>query len=978
MSILKFLIRWGVLFVIAYGIYFLIHLTALRKTDDPSWINFFTPVGRLLPDKQYTQKDADRLAQQFKVYEPQVSVPENAPEDLKKKMMELEKPHADREKILAETAMLVRRREFDSNVAQFYIDRLRVKTATFPAQMGIGMVQAKFPTFQNHYHSVYPNLDEVIISLKENAVDELIKTLDDPDSFMRAYAAVLLSSIKDNRAKPFIEKAIKKEGEKGALALMQQALKNIPDESLAEQRKKEIEEIEQAFSEVLTKEEVRQYILRLVELNALDFIYRGLENQEGHNWLLILINLKVIPKDLAHPSELAPKLHSTLFGLRELAVQTLETWEATEYADEIADLLDDPNVNVIKAAISALGKFRAAEYAPQVAEYLNSSYPMNMDALRALTKMNVLDEYTFELASILSADKNPYEICSVMQALRGSNVRDFISDIDNFLLDERSCSAPGEKFINALGEETYTNELSTVAAETLTLMKSWSEPDFDLRTYKADPADLQTYDPIKLVLTLQKLDAQQKSDHKDEIIKLLTNKNPAVRLAAVQALSDFKDDSIGAALKEVAYDFNDKVRLKAIAVLKNFPGIDISDALQKTLQDSDANARLTAAESLSQVSAPEILSPPDKLVIDDPTLFPACKYPDCGYINKLGQIVIGLSFYEAQLFQEDVAWVATRKIVNNNYEIRYGLINRNGKFLLEPKYDKANPFSNGIALVQKGKQWFYITKEDKIICNLGDKFENADNFDGGIGRVKLANQTFFIYPDGKREAVNLEGDMFPYHEGLARYRLTQPINPKTGIRPGDGVVSFEGVTIELSGLKKNAPSGQPYNLWGYYDKDKKPVIKMQFQMAQDFHEGLAAVMPQNANQFGYIDSKGEMIIPPQFDQAYDFKDGWARVQKGPRWFFIDKKGKVALELPHLEYVGEFSEDVAVAMIELREQKEPYRSLGRIYGYIDKKGDFTINPTFGWTGDFHEGLAMVGDDRGRKIINKKGQYVWKKE
>lgn len=53
-----------------------------------------------------------------------------------------------------------------------------------------------------------------------------------------------------------------------------------------------------------------------------------------------------------------------------------------------------------------------------------------------------------------------------------------------------------------------------------------------------------------------------------------------------------------------------------------------------------------------------------------------------------------------------------------------------------------------------------------------------------------------------------------------------------------------------------------------------------------------------------------------------------------------------------------------------------------WGYIDKDGNVVINPQFGFTWDFSEGLAVVriGDEKSGKYgyIDKTGKIVWKEK
>lgn len=86
-----------------------------------------------------------------------------------------------------------------------------------------------------------------------------------------------------------------------------------------------------------------------------------------------------------------------------------------------------------------------------------------------------------------------------------------------------------------------------------------------------------------------------------------------------------------------------------------------------------------------------------------------------GYIDKTGKYVISyetsgdydLVFDLADNFSEGVAWVE----VNNNW----GLINKNGKFIIKPRFKNRTPFAGGLALVQEKDVEGYIDKTGKYV-----------------------------------------------------------------------------------------------------------------------------------------------------------------------------------------------------------------------------------------------------------------------
>lgn len=64
--------------------------------------------------------------------------------------------------------------------------------------------------------------------------------------------------------------------------------------------------------------------------------------------------------------------------------------------------------------------------------------------------------------------------------------------------------------------------------------------------------------------------------------------------------------------------------------------------------------------------------------------------------------------------------------------------------------------------------------------------------------------------------------------------------------------------------------------WGYIDGTGKQVISPQFDLANSFSEGLAAVKVKN--KCGYINKIGKVVVQPQFSSCEDFAEGLAAVE----------------------------------------------------------------------------------------------------
>lgn len=73
-----------------------------------------------------------------------------------------------------------------------------------------------------------------------------------------------------------------------------------------------------------------------------------------------------------------------------------------------------------------------------------------------------------------------------------------------------------------------------------------------------------------------------------------------------------------------------------------------------------------------------------------------------------------------------------------------------------------------------------------------------------------------------------------------------------------------------------------------YALDGSRTIELKYDIAGDFHEGLAWVRENNL--YGYIDGNGRKKIVCAYSDANDFNGGRAEVKKDGEWFYIDTAG----------------------------------------------------------------------------------------
>jgi len=176
---------------------------------------------------------------------------------------------------------------------------------------------------------------------------------------------------------------------------------------------------------------------------------------------------------------------------------------------------------------------------------------------------------------------------------------------------------------------------------------------------------------------------------------------------------------------------------------------------------------------------------------------------------------------------------------------------------------------------------------------------------------------------------------------------------------------FSEATVFRNGLALIKNSGEN-PMWGFISEDGKVSIMANFKQATIFSEDLAWVVSENGAPTA-IDIKGQVKITMQNAEFVRiFKDGLAAFSQidssGQKWGFIDKEGKVKINLQFLA-VGNFSNGKCA--VQNPEGK---------WGYIDKEGKILINYQFEGAKEFVNGKAVVVSGGKAGLIDEGGKYL----
>ena len=292
------------------------------------------------------------------------------------------------------------------------------------------------------------------------------------------------------------------------------------------------------------------------------------------------------------------------------------------------------------------------------------------------------------------------------------------------------------------------------------------------------------------------------------------------------------------------------------------------------------------------------------------------------YIDKEGKIIINPQFDEANCFFEGLAAVR-----NTATPPRYGFIDDKGIYVINANYVQVTRFSEGLAcVVQENGAPTYVDAKGQIKITLKDA-QTATIFREGFACFSQNDK------DGKV--------IYGYIDNTGAQKIVPQFSEAQLFSDGmAGVANKDGK-------------------WGFIDTKGQIVINYQFNYVQSYKEGLCIVY--DGKNYGYIDKSGKYVINPQFEEASPFSEGLASVRMTGKYGYIDKTGKIQIN-PQFESASEFNNSCAAV------------ESSRKWGYIDKDGKYLINPQFDGATKFFGKIAFVGSNRKAGIIDKEGKYL----
>ena len=138
-------------------------------------------------------------------------------------------------------------------------------------------------------------------------------------------------------------------------------------------------------------------------------------------------------------------------------------------------------------------------------------------------------------------------------------------------------------------------------------------------------------------------------------------------------------------------------------------------------------------------------------------LIPFRKGNEWGYCDIHKSIKIPIKFQYAEKFENGFARVM--------YKGKYGLINEEGKFIAEPKYDNVYDVIDKLAGIEENLLWGFINTDGKIIVK--PKYDQIQSFSEGLAAVRKGGKWGFIDTNGTELIPLIFSKVFSFKYSLA-------------------------------------------------------------------------------------------------------------------------------------------------------------------------------------------------------------------
>ncbi|WP_335965150.1 WG repeat-containing protein [Galbibacter sp. PAP.153] len=318
-----------------------------------------------------------------------------------------------------------------------------------------------------------------------------------------------------------------------------------------------------------------------------------------------------------------------------------------------------------------------------------------------------------------------------------------------------------------------------------------------------------------------------------------------------------------------------------------------------------------------------------------------------GYIDNSGQYVIEPQFEKADSFSDGLAPALK--------DDKWGFIDKSGNWSIKAAYDRVKAFNSGYALVLKDDKWNYINGKGEILHTpVTDKF--YDFQEGGIAFFRKEDKVGLINTSGKVVLEPKYSEIKPFHNGHAKVRE----DDLWGLINSSGKETVPVLYEEIGNYSKNGIWARKGDVFGIFvDSEFKEIEGV--DKIWDFPQSSTLTYARSNKKIGFINNIGNWVVEPIYQGAKAFNKGYAPVSIKNKWGYIDENGKQLVDFIYKD-AEVFSND-GLAAVKVKR-----------WGFITTEGTLVIPMEY----DITAGFSFFDKNQQKGFINGLARVKYNKQ
>jgi hypothetical protein len=340
-----------------------------------------------------------------------------------------------------------------------------------------------------------------------------------------------------------------------------------------------------------------------------------------------------------------------------------------------------------------------------------------------------------------------------------------------------------------------------------------------------------------------------------------------------------------------------------------------------------------------------------------------------GVIDEKGKELFYTDYGNIDRYANNYALVYTD---HKNGEVKVGIIDKEGKVVVPVIYqwlEHTFNFREGMAAMARNRKYGFVDTTGKVIVDF--KYDKVEPFKDGIAKVWVGWQ-FTGYIDHKGKEIIPPDFLAMDQANLRRYYDKFIIGIKDSIQhvfnySGKEIAALKYKTIRSFGKNEKSFIVSANNKMGILDSNFRVKISVKYQSLMTIFPGKIAAREQG--KFNFIDQEGKIVSdfkfdaigPFQYEGMNPYENGLAQVEINGKKGLINSRGKVVIPVIYAK-IEEFHYGFAVVK---RDGK---------FGFVNFKGKEVIPAIYAKANAYDGNSAEVNINGKTFNINSLGKRV----